>query len=234
MAEEVGVDKPRRPALLIAPAVIGAIAALLYGNFLLDWVLRGFHGMGAVVSSLEAPGASNSDLLRVTDVICAGLVACLLPQVRARLPRGTWREIFVGATFVFAIGAALAAVVVTPCLPGVSCVGPGQRLATDAHDYLSVVSDTALYAGAAAVWFSTRTAGPVWFRRAAWWAFWLAGVVSTIVFGYFHQTADPTWAIGLSQRVHIVGISAWIFCLGLLAAQPVETRLKPGPVSWSA
>jgi len=210
----------RRGALLIAPLVVGTVAALLYSNFLLDWVLRGFHGMSEIVSALEAPGEPNFVLLRVTDVISAVLVVCLLPRVRARLPRGAWREVFAGATLIFAIGAVLAAVVVAPCGPGVLCDGSAQRLATEAHDDSSIVSDTALYVGVAAVWLSIRTMGPVWFRRAAWWVFWLGGAVSTIVFGYFHRTADPAWAIGISQRVHILGISVWIVGLGLFAAQP--------------
>ena len=217
----------RRP-LLVAPIVLGISAALLYSNFLLDWVLRGFTGLGEVVSLLEAPGQPNATLLRVTDVVCAALVVCLLPGVRRRLPRGIWREVFVGGTLLFALGAALAAVVATSCGSGIPCEGPSQEVAKAVHEASSIVSDTALYVGAAAAWLSVRTVGPVWFRRAAAWFVLLGGVVTTVVFAWFHQTEDPAWAVGASQRLHIVCISAWILCLGLLAAHPVEQREPRG------
>jgi hypothetical protein len=228
-----GLSRTRRGSLPTAPLVIAALAALLYSNFLLDWVLRGFEGMGQVVSALEAPGQPNAILLRVTDVVSAVLVVYLLPPVRARLVGGGWREVFVGATLLFAIGAVLAAVVATPCGPGVTCVGSGQQLATAVHEYSSITSDTALYVGVGAAWFSTRGTGPGWFRRAAWWAFGLGGVVLTIIFGYFNWAGDPAWAIGASQRAHIVGISVWIVCLGLFAARPVGAPTTGGPVAAS-
>ncbi|WP_426593767.1 DUF998 domain-containing protein [Cellulomonas sp. McL0617] len=211
----------RRP-LLVAPLVAGALAALLYSNFLLDWVLRGFHGMSAVVSELEAPGEANATLLRVTDVVCAALVVALLPAVRRRLPPGIWREAFVVATIVFALGASLAAVIASPCGPGTVCDVPDAGLLTGVHDGSSIVSDTALFLGAAAVWLAVRTTGPAWFRRVAWWVVWLGGVVASAVFGWYQSTDDPAWAVGVSQRAHILSISVWIFCLGLFAAHRIE------------
>ena len=41
---------------------------------------------------------------------------------------------------------------------------------------------------------------------------------ASIVFEFFNVTEDPSWAVGASQRVHIVFISAWIVCLGVFAA----------------
>ncbi|WP_028049564.1 DUF998 domain-containing protein [Cellulomonas sp. URHD0024] len=215
--------------LHVVPLLIGAAAALLYSNFLLDWVLRGFAGMGDLVSALEAPGERNATLLRVTDVVCAVLVVCLLPRVRRRLPSGGWREVFVVATVVFALGAALAAVVASPCGPGAVCEG-GAR-ATLVHDTSSIVSDTALFVGAGAVWLATRRTGPVWFRRAAALVVVVGGIVASLVFGWFTRTGDPAWAVGVSQRVHIVCMSAWLASLGLFAALPRPPGLAPGPRS---
>ena len=150
----------------IALVTIGVVAAFLYSNFLIDWVLSDFTGMGQIVSYLEAPGEPNAMLLRVTDVVCAVLVVTLLPWVRAGLRPGVWRELVVWGTVVFALGAAIAAFVPAPCGPGVLCDGAGQQLQTNIHDGSSIASDTALYAGVAAAWFATRPTGPRWFHRS--------------------------------------------------------------------
>ena len=168
----------RRAVTLV---VAGGIAALLYANFLIDWVLRGFAGMGDVVSELESAGQPNAVLLRVTDVLCAVLVVALLPWVRAGLPRGAWREVVVWSTVLFAAGATVAAIVATPCGPDDPCTGPGLQPQLAVHDWSSILSDTALYVGVAAAWFATRVIGPAWFRRTAWWLFWVGGVVSSAV-----------------------------------------------------
>jgi hypothetical protein len=197
---------------------------VLYSNFLLDWVLRGFEGMGEIVSELESPGEPNAVLLRVTDCVAAVLVVQLTVWVRAALPRGVWREVFAWSTVVFAIGAVMAAVVPEPCGPGATCDAPAQVLQRDLHVYGSVVSDTALYVGVLAVILCTWRTGPVWFRRAAWWSLVVGGLVSSLVFGWFQRTEDPAWAVGVSQRVHIVCISGWILCLGLFAASAARTK----------
>lgn len=222
-------NRDPRALLLIG---VGCVAALLYANFLLDWMLRGFTGMGEVVSELESPGQENAALLRVTDVVCAGLVVSLLPWVRAGLPRGAWREVVVWATVVFALGATVAAIIATPCGPDVACTAADVQLQLHVHDAASVVSDTGLYVGVVAAWFATRRTGPVWFRRAAWWLFWIGGVVSSIVFQYFDTTQDPEWAVGVAQRVHIVGICAWIVALAAYAAT-VGLRARSQPVQTS-
>jgi hypothetical protein len=212
---------PSRPSTGSIALWVSLVAAFLYANFLIDWALRGFDGMGEIVSDLAAPGQPNATLLRITDVVCALLVVSLLPLVRAALPPSTWREILVWGTVLFATGAAVAAFVPTPCGPGMSC---DDGLQTAVHDAGSIVSDTALYAGAAAAWFATRRGGPAWFHRSAWWVFWLGGVVASLLFEYFNVTRDPSWAVGASQRLHILTISAWIVCLGLLAAGAGDGR----------
>ncbi|KZF02965.1 MULTISPECIES: DUF998 domain-containing protein [unclassified Rhodococcus (in: high G+C Gram-positive bacteria)] len=198
---------------------VGLVAAFLYANFLIDWVQRGFRGMGEVVSELEAPGEPNAMLLRVTDVVCAVLVVALLPSVRSALPSGRWREVAVWATALFALGSVVAAVVPVPCGPSVTCSSPSDQLQLQIHDGASVVSNVALFAGVAAVWFATRDTGPRWLKRLAWWSFWIVGVVASLVFGYFDGATEPSSAVGVSQRIHIVGISAWIVCLGVVAAR---------------
>jgi len=209
---------PLRRRTSRALIAVSAVAAFLYANFLIDWVLRGFTGMGEVVSELEAPGEPNAVLLRVTDVVCAVLVVSLLPWVRGGLRPGVWRGVVVWATVVFAVGAAGAAIVATPCGPSVACDDPDLQLQLSIHDLSSIVSDTALYVGVAAAWLATRAVGPAWFSRSACWNFWLGGVVSSVVYEYFTLNPDPAWAVGASQRVHIVFISAWILCLGVFAA----------------
>jgi hypothetical protein len=221
--------RDRRAILLV---VVGCVAALFYANFLIDWVLRGFSGMGDVVSELESPGQPNAVLLRVTDVVCGVLVVSLLPWVRAGLPRGAWREVVVWSTVAFAVGAAVAAFVPTPCGPDVACDAPRLQLQRQVHDLSSILSDAALYVGVAAAWLATRGAGPSWFRRTAWWLFWLGGVVSTAVFQYFTSTDDPPWAVGVAQRVHIVGICVWIVTLSVYAAT-VGLRARTQPVQTS-
>jgi len=206
------------------PLVLGVLAAVLYSNFLIDWVLRGFEGMGEVVSELESPGEPNSALLRVTDVVCAVLVVALLPWVRRVLPPGLWRELFVWSTVLFAVGAAAAAIVPEPCGPGIACDAPHQVIESAVHGYASVVSDVALFVGMFAVLIGTRRVGPRWFRMTAWWLLWIGGVISSLLFGYYHEHPDPWWAVGASQRVHILSISVWIFCLGLLASRGSPTH----------
>jgi hypothetical protein len=222
-------DARRRDPRAVALVVVGGVAAVLYANFLLDWVLRGFTGMGEVVSELESPGQPNAALLRVTDVVCAALVVSLLPWVRAGLPRGAWREVVVWATVVFAIGASVAAFVPTPCGPDVACTAPDLQLQLNVHDVASIVSDAGLYVGVAAAWLATRRSGPTWFRRAAWWLFWIGGVLSSTVFQYFDTTDDPEWAVGVAQRLHIIGICAWIVVLAVYAAT-VGVRARSQPV----
>ena len=206
------VDKSYRRSLI----VIGCVAAVLYSNFLLDWLLRGFTGMRIVVSLLVAPGQPHATFLRVTDVRASVLVLLLLPGVRRAMPAGGWRDLTIGATVVFAAGAIVAAVVALPCGPAQVCAG--LRLQTHVHDGSSILSDTGLFAGSAAAWFATRRAGPAWFHRAATIVFWFGGIVASAVFGYINLTHRPLWAVGTTQRIHILWISAWILCLAVYAA----------------
>ena len=223
-----GPRDPRAVALLLA----GSVAALLYANFVLDWVLRGFEGMDDVVSELEATGQPHAVLLRVTDVVCAVLVVALLPWVRAGLPRGPWREVVVWATVLFAIGASVAALVPTPCGPDAACTAASVQTQLRVHDLSSIASDTVLYVGVAAAWLATRRTGPAWFRRTAFWLFWGGGVLSSVVFRYVDSSGEPDWAVGAAQRVHILCISAWIVALAVYAAT-VGLRARSQPVQAS-
>lgn len=72
----------------LALLACGAVAALLYANFLLDWDSDGLVGTDDIVSQLEAEGQPHAMLLRTTDVVCAALVVALLPWVRAALRPG--------------------------------------------------------------------------------------------------------------------------------------------------
>lgn len=200
--------------------LVSIVAAFLYSNFILDWILRGFHGMGNVVSLLEAPGQPNATLLRVTDVITAVLIIGLQPWVRRALREGLLRELVVAGNVVFALGATAAAIVAAPCGPGVPCTAAHRQRDSDIHDVTSVISEGALFVAMALYWYATRRTGPEWARRFAWWDFWIGGIVLDLLFEYFHKTAtDDSWATGAVQRVHLVFVSAWIVVLGILAAR---------------
>jgi hypothetical protein len=205
-----------RPRIVLT---VAGVAAFLYSNFILDWVLRGFEGMGEIVSELASPGEPNAALLRITDCICAVLVVVLTYWARAALPRGAWREVFAWSTIIFALGAILAAVVTEPCGPDVLCGAPDQVRQSDIHDYASTVSDAALFVGAFAAILATRLTGPAWFGRTAWCVLIAGGLVTSVLFGWFHSTGDPEWAAGLIQRLHVVIMSIWIFAIGLFTAR---------------
>ena len=190
----------------------------MYSSFILDWLLRGFEGMDEIVSELQAPGEPNAALLRVLDCVAAVLVVLLAVWAREVMPRGVWREVFAWATVVFAVGVVVAAVVTEPCGPGLVCDAPSQVTQKAIHGWASTASDTALFVGVLAAIVSTRRTGPGWFRRAAWVVLVVGGLVSSALFAWFAHTDDPAWAAALTQRVHILCISTWIFCLGLVAA----------------
>lgn len=211
-----------RPAAI--PVGIGLTAAFLYSNFLIDWVLRGFAGMDRVVSYLETPGEPNATILRVTDVVCAILVISLLPAVRRALPAGRANDLVIGCTVVFALGAVIAAFVAMPCGLGETCTSAADRRSANIHDAASVVSETAVFLGVAAAWWATRRDGPAWVARVTPWLFWIVGVGTTAVFTYLGlYTDNQTWT-AYSQRVHILGVSVWLACLGFIAAAAAPTR----------
>ncbi|WP_182526809.1 DUF998 domain-containing protein [Nocardioides dongkuii] len=217
---------PWRSPLL--PAVLGLGAGVLYANFVLDWVRRGSASLGHAVSELAAPGESQAWVYRAGEVGCAALVLPLLPAVRAGLPAGPGREVVTGATAVFAVGAATAGLVPTPCGPGVVRDQVDRRPRSDLHDGASIVSDSALYLGVAAAWATTRHRGPRWFHRAAGWVLCL-GSGSSLVYGYARPSAGRRWVAGVSQRVNVVTISAWLGCLGVLAARAARDRAARPP-----
>ncbi|WP_127481340.1 DUF998 domain-containing protein [Nocardioides pantholopis] len=213
----------RSPAV---PAALGVGAGTLYANFVVDWARRGSASLGHVVSELAAPGEPQAWIYRAGEVGCAALVLPLLPTARAGLPAGLGREVVAVATAVFAAGAAAAAVVPTPCGPGVVREEVDRRPRSNLHDGASIVSDVALYLGVAAAWATTRRRGPGWFHRAAGWVLWL-GTGSNLAAGYARPVAGRRWLGGVSQRVNILTISAWLCCLGLIGAQAVRDRSAP-------
>lgn len=220
-----GRGSRRTPARWPAPVLIAmaVVAALLYCNFLIDWALRGFEGMGEVVSLLEAPGEPNAGLLRITDVVCAGLVLLLLPLLRAALPPGRPRSIALAGLVVFAVGSALAAAVPPPCGPGGECNAPGDGLQSFFHDGFSVVAEAAFFISVAAVWFIARSTGPTWLRRTALAVFWVGGVLGDLVFLLVWSVDDESWVAGAAQRVHLASMGLWIVALTIAAVRQRPT-----------
>jgi Protein of unknown function (DUF998) len=207
----------------LGPALMGAGAGVLYANFALDWVRRGWASLGHMVSELAAPGEPDAWVYRASEVGTAVLVVPLLPAVRAALPAGPAREVVVGGTAAFAAGAVVAGLVPTPFGPRLVHEEVDRRPRSEVHDRASVVSDAGLYLGVAAAWVSTRHAGPRWLHRAATAVLCLGGC-STVVFGYARPSARLRWVSGISQRVNVVVISTWLGCLGVLAARARGTR----------
>ncbi len=212
----------------VALVLVGVVAAVFYSNFLLDVAFSTDHDWFAVVSELEVPGAPTATLLRTTDVLCGVLVLVLLPHVRAGLPGGPWRNWAVWMTAIFAITAAAAGIISLPCADGVVCTSTADELQRWTHDGLSIISQTAVFVGAAAVGLDTRQHGPVWLHRAAWITFWVGGVLGTLAFGYYGATDSSSWQTGISQRYQIGMTSAWIICLAIFAAtHEVRDRAQP-------
>jgi hypothetical protein len=199
-----------------ALVLVGATAALFYSNFLLDVVFSPQHDWFAVVSELEVAGAPTATLLRTTDVLCGMLTLCLLPFVRAGLPAGRARGWAIWLMVTFAVTGALAGIVPLPAEPATGTAAEVQRLA---HDGFSIVSQTAVFLAAVAVGVATRSPhGPRWLHRAAWATFWLGGVLGTVLFGAFAALDSTSWQTGVAQRFQLGVTSAWLVCLGVLAA----------------
>lgn len=210
--------KDVRAATLV---VVGVMAGFFYSNFILDVLLSKQHDWFAVVSELEVPGTPHAGLLRVTDVLCGVLTLVLLPGVHAGLPAGRRRTVAVWMTAVFAVTNALAGIITLPCGSGETCDTTADTLQQLTHDGLSIVSAAALFIGAWAVARDTAERGPRWLNLAAWFTFWVGGVVSSVLFGVFGYADSSSWQTGITQRLQIVIMSGWIICLAVFAAQTV-------------
>ncbi|WP_197522719.1 DUF998 domain-containing protein [Occultella aeris] len=211
---------------------VAVAAAFLYSNFLIDWVLRGFHGLDIVVSLLASPGQPNAAVLRVTDVVCAVLVLLLLPAFFAALPPGPTRKVVAWTMVAFALGVVAAVIVPAPCGPEHLCASTSDRLDEPIHDAASILSEVSLFVSAAATWFAMRSTGPNWFRRAAWGTFWVGGVALNLLFGWYLEVSDSPTAEGLAgyvQRLHILSVSAWILCIGIHASRAAPLCAEEEP-----
>jgi hypothetical protein len=207
---------------------MGLFAALFYANFLLNWQAGGLASFGMVISDQEAPGQPGAMFLRVTDVVCAVLVLAILPYARRALPPGRWCRTAIAMMVLFAIGAISAALIPVPCVQGLACVGAQAMMQVRYHDTASTVSAFALFISMGAVWLSLRGCRPVWLRQFAAWDLILGGIVSSAAFGYFHSTNRPPWAVGVSQRVHVISMSAWLLALAIAGAQAMGARDREG------
>lgn len=208
----------------------GAVAAVLYSNFLIDLLVPGPHEWAQQVSVLEIPGHRSALLLRTTDVLAALLVLAQLPAVRAALPVSRWRRLVVGGAAAFAAGGILAAIVTLPADPQVGVDGlvttagtldPGA-LRRAAHNGTSILSVGGMVASAGAAWMLLR-------RRLLERPRWLGPVVTVVAAGCAVELgADlvvalrPQWQLldGLSQRAQMLTLSAWVVGLGAIAARP--------------
>lgn len=219
----------RRPLHLAT----GAIAAVLYSNFLIDLLVPGPHEWAQQVSVLEIPGHRSALLLRTTDVTAALLVLAQLPAVRAALPASRWRTLVTGGAAAFAIGGILAAIVTLPADAQAGTDGlltaagtvDADALRRAAHNATSIVSVGGMVASAGGAWMLLC-------HRPGLRPPWLGGMVAVVAAGCAIELgADvvvalrPQWQLldGLSQRAQMLTLSAWVAGLGVLAARPALT-----------
>jgi hypothetical protein len=217
------VNRLRSP-YAAAVVLAGILAGIAYAGFLFDL----FDDSGdldlGVVSSLEVSGQPEAGLLRALDVACAVLTLVLVPFLAAALPAGRWRAAALWSLVVFAVAGVISTVVTLPCADETaSCPsGAGQHAQAAAHDAATVISTAALYVSAAAVGMALRRTGPAWVVRAAV-AVVAVGVtcgVASVAAGL--ASADD--AAGAAQRLQILSVSAWLVCVGVLAAGPLASR----------
>lgn len=199
--------------------VIAVVAGVAYSGFLVYYAFP-VEGVDAVtvVSDLEAEGAAHGVALRSLDVVSALLTLVLVPYLWWGLPRGVWRHVAVWGTLVFVVFGVPAGLVPLPCGEDVPrCpAGTAEEVQAMAHNATSIISTTALIFGAGAAALAVRRQGPRWLK----WAGWLTvgvQVASGLAFavGYLAGWDALT---GVVQRVEILGIAAWIICLGVYAA----------------
>jgi hypothetical protein len=207
--------KSRLPVALV---LVGVVAALFYSNFLFHVLYSKTGDWFVVVSELEVPGEQGATLLRTTDVLCGLLVLVLLPYVWTALVVDGWRVWAVTMMAVFAVAGALAGIIRLPCGADVVCTSTADEVQRWLHDGLSIASQAAAFVAAAAVGLDIRKHGPRWLHWAAWLTFWVGGVAASVVFGWFAALDADSWQTGLAQRLQIGVTSAWLICLGVLAA----------------
>jgi hypothetical protein len=131
-------------------------------------------------------------------------------------------------TAIFAVTCAAAGVISLPCANEVSCATTGDEIQRWMHDGLSIVSQTTVFLGAAAIGLDTGHHGPRWIHRAAWITFWVGGVVGTLAFSYYGATDSSSWQTGIAQRFQIGMTSAWIICLAVFASRHGVRARSPG------
>jgi len=201
------------------PAVVGVVAGVAYSGFLV-YVAFPSEGVDAttVVSTLEAEGAPYGALLRGLDALSAILTLVLVPYLWWALPGGVWRQVAVWSAAVFAAFGIPAGLIALPCAEGEPACpdGGADELQSFAHDATSIVSTTALIAAAGATALAVRREGPRWLVRAGWLT--VAVQVATGLVVGIGELADLDALAGSVQRVEILGISAWVVCLGVYAS----------------
>ena len=200
--------------------LIGVLAGLTYCGFL---VYAAFpadgYGATTVVSDMEAEGAPYSALLRTLDAVSAVLTLLLAPYLWWALPRGIWRQVAVWSLVAFGVFGIPAGVVPLSCAEGsTGCPnGTADGLQSLAHDAASIISTGALIASAGATALAVRRTGPRWLVWAGWVTVAIQ-VVSGLLVGAGEVIEDLGPMGAISQRVEIVGIAAWVVCVGVYAA----------------
>jgi hypothetical protein len=209
--------------------LIGALAGLAYCGFLV-YVAFPADGYGAttVVSDLEAEGAPHGALLRSLDAVSALVTLLLAPFLWRALPEGGWRQVAVWSMVAFAVLGIPAGLVPLQCPGGTAgCpAGSADDLQSFAHDATSIASTTALVVSAGATALAVRRTGPRWLAWAGWVTL-VVQVVSGLLVGAgeLYDDLEPMGAV--AQRVEIVGIAAWLVCVGVYAAGHAAPAAHP-------
>lgn len=196
------------------------------------WPADGFSWVTSIISEMEAEGAPHGLTLRILDAVSAVLTLVLVPWLWWAFPADVFGRIAVWGVGVFGVFGIPAGLVPLPCHAAEQdCrLTAAEEVQSNIHDGTSIISTTALIIGAAAAAWALRRTGPRWMVRAGW-----VTVAVQILTGLGFAAAwfaDSDDVSGVLQRIEVVGIGAWVACLGIYAAThgiPARARRRGGP-----
>ncbi len=201
-------------------AALGALAAILQANFLLEHLVpTGLPWRDSLVSALSAVGQPWSWTFRVGDAGAGMLLLALLRPLRRTLP-GRAGLATVVLLALFAIGLVVAAIARENCVPGVDAGCVVDALAGSPpfsqnwwHDVASIVSVTGIVLLPAPAFLALRRGGE---HRSAWLVLGV-GLIS-LVLALVASTEillAPQDNTSVLQRVQVLLVSVQLILLFL-------------------
>ncbi len=181
---------------------------------------------------MEAEGAPYGLTLRILDAVSAVVTLVLVPYLWCAFPANVFGRIAVWGVIVFGVFGVPAGLVPLPCHAAAQdcTLTTAEEVQSNIHDGTSIISTTALIVGAAAAAWALRAIGPRWMV----WAGWITVAVQILTgLGFaIAWFADSDAVSGVLQRFEVVGIGAWIVCLGIYSAThgiPALARRRGAP-----